>query len=213
MRTFAKSWARIGRPKDLCNNKYYGGVMGKLIPGLCPKFWWVAAALLLLSDAQIATAQETDACLKQVFGDYCLGGDVSRLEARQPMLRQNDGERFALVFQEGPERVYVLAFRGRIYKVLRRYRVTTQLRFDDIYSLLRDKYGEGNDRSRFPPYATTPSRRLGSIRRGDGSASRYWKVTQDWHIELTWTRELGIALAYVATALDRQQQEVAEGGL
>jgi hypothetical protein len=129
------------------------------------------------------------------------------------MVRQNDGERLALVFQEGPERVYVLAFRNRIYKVLRRYRAATQLRFDDLYSLLRDKYGEGEDRSRFPPYATTASRRLSSIRRGDGRAFHYWKATDDWHIELTWTRELGLALAYVDTALDQQQQVAVEGGL
>ena len=166
--------------------------------------WWVAPA---------AAAQE--ACLKLVFGSYCLGGDVGALASRQPppVLRQTDGERFALVFQDGPERVYVLAFRNRVYKVVRRYRAATQLRYDDLYARLRGKYGEGEDRSRFPPYATTPSRRLSSIRRGDGRAFHYWRAAEDWHIELTWTRELGLALAYVATALDEQQQSAMEGGL
>jgi hypothetical protein len=117
------------------------------------------------------------------------------------------------VFQDGPEQVYVLAFRGRIYKVVRRYRAATQLRYDDIYSALRQKYGEGEDRSRFPPYATTPARRLGSIRRGDGRAVYSWQPAAGWSIELSWTREMDIALAYVATELDAQQRAAMDGGL
>jgi hypothetical protein len=181
--------------------------MGHFWP-LTSRFWmlWV-----LLSVAPPSVGQET--CLKLVFGRYCLGGDVGALAARQPMVRQNDGERVALVFPEGPERVYVLSFRNQIYKVVRRYRTATQLKFDDLYALLRSKYGDGEDRSRFPPSATAPGRRLISIRRGEGRAFHYWKPADDWHIELTWTRELGLALAYVATSIDGQQQTAVERGL
>jgi len=161
-----------------------------------------------------AAAQSEEACLKLVFERYCLGGDIRPLlrQGSPPQYQQTEGEHRALVIEEGPETVYVIAFRDRIYKVVRRYRAATQLRYDDLYGLLRSKYGPGEDESRFPPYATTPSRRLGSIRRGDGQAVHVWKPDAAWHVELTWTRELDIAVSYVATALDSEQKTAVQRG-
>jgi hypothetical protein len=148
------------------------------------------------------------------FDRYCLGGDLDPLlgQGPKPQIEQTDGQRRALVFQEGPELIYVLAFRNRIYKVVRRYRAATQLRFDDLYGLLRSKYGPGEDQSQFPPYASTASRRLGSIRRGDGRAVHLWKPDAAWHVELTWTREMDIAVAFVANALNAEQEKAVEAG-
>ncbi len=175
--------------------------------------WWLPALLLLAGlGGPAAPAAAQDGCLKQVFNRYCLGGDVTPLMQQQPAVTQNDGERLALIFYHGPDRVYVLAFRGRIYKVLRQYRTTTQLRFDELYGVLREKYGPGEDRSRFPGYATNPGRKQSAIRRGEGLAKHVWEPSADWTIELAWTRELGLALAYVAVELERQQQQVLEGG-
>lgn len=173
-------------------------------------FWWLAS-LLFLSPFRAFAAED---CLKQVFERYCLGGDIQVLlrQGPKPQFQHKDGERLAYIFHEGPERIYVLAFRDRIYKVVRRYRAATQLRFEDLYALLRGKYGPGEDRSRFPPYATTAARRLGSIRRGDGQAVHYWKPADSWYIELSWTREMGLALAYVAIALEEEQEAAVEQG-
>jgi hypothetical protein len=172
--------------------------------------WRLVAALSLISVG--AAAEES--CAKLVFGIYCLGGDINVVQRQGPPLFQEaDGERRAVVFSEGPEKVYVLAFRNRIYKVVRQYQTSTQLRYDDLYNLLSRKYGPGEDRSRFPTYATTPARRLGSIRRGDGRAVHYWKPDDAWHIELSWTREMGLALAYIDTALDNQQEAAVDRGL
>jgi hypothetical protein len=175
--------------------------------------WRILCFAALLFALRAADASDAD-CLKRVFDRYCLGGSLDALlnEAPRPDLDQVDGERRALVFQGGPELDYVLAFRDRIYKVVRRYRAATQLRYDDLYGLLRDKYGPGEDHSRFPPYASTASRRLGSIRRGDGRAVHVWKPDETWHLELSWTRELDIAVAYVATALDAEQDAAVQRG-
>ena len=149
--------------------------------------WWLFG--LLLGPSPVL-AQET--CLKRVFDRYCLGGDVNQLlrQGAQPELKHAEGEHLAYIFREGPERIYVLSFRSRIYKVLRRYRSATQLKYDDLYALLRAKYGPGEDRSRFPPYATTASRKLGSIPRGDGQAVHHWKPAEEWYVDLTGTREM-----------------------
>lgn len=174
------------------------------------------SVLFLLSALVWSSCQAApDSCLKLVFGRYCLGADVGPLlQAQpQPLTRLTEGNSLAVVFPDEVDQIYVMAYRGRIYKVVRAYRVATQLRYDDLYGLLKDKYGPGEDQSRFPEYASTSGRRLAAIRRGEGRAVHVWKPSDAWHIELTWTRELGLALAYVADALDAQRAAELSGGL
>ena len=174
----------------------------------------LGAILIGLLLAPLGGYAEED-CLKLVFNRYCLGGDVNQSLRKnpQPLIQQPQGERLALIYPENRERIYVLAFRGRIYKVLRRYRHATQLKYEELYALLREKYGLGEDRSEFPEYARNAASRLGAIRRGEGRATHVWEP-QDaaWHIELDWTREMGLTLAYIANALDEQQRRATEQG-
>ncbi len=161
-----------------------------------------------------ASAQTQDTCLKNVFGLYCLGTDVNPLLRQRPPTDQaRDGERLALIYDQGQEQDYVLAFRGTIYKVVRQFRVETQLKFQDIYNQLREKYGPGEDRSLFPGYADNPASRQGSIRRGDGKAIHVWAPAETWRIELTWTREFGLSLAYVDNDLEAQQRAAIQRAL
>jgi hypothetical protein len=52
-----------------------------------------------------------------------------------------------------------------------------------------------------------------AIRRGEGIAMHVWKPSPAWHIELSWTREMGLALAYVATELSDARAAQIDGGL
>ncbi|UHD18116.1 hypothetical protein [Thiocapsa bogorovii] len=162
----------------------------------------VIPALLLVALAS-SGAFANEPCLKMVFGHYCLGGDVGPLlqAVPPPLVRQEQDASLALVFVDGPDRLYVLAFNGKIYKVVRAFGVSTQLRYEETYAALRDIYGLGEDRSRFSSDATTPGRRLVAIRRGEGIAMHVWTPSPTWRIELSWTREMGLSLAYVATEL------------
>lgn len=155
-----------------------------------------------------------DGCIKQVFGLYCLGADANALlRQRPPTSQERDGERLALIYDQGTEQDFVMSFRGRVYKVVRQFRIETQLKYQDIYAQLREKYGDGEDRSLFPSYAETPASRQGSIRRGDGKAIHVWTPAETWRIELTWTREFGLSLAYVDNALEAQQRAAVQRGL
>ena len=155
-----------------------------------------------------------DGCIKQVFGLYCLGADANALlRQRPPTSQERDGERLALIYDQGTEQDFVMSFRGRVYKVVRQFRIETQLKYQDIYAQLREKYGAGEDRSLFPGYAETPASRQGSIRRGDGKAIHVWTPAENWRIELTWTREFGLSLAYVDNALEAQQRAAVQRGL
>lgn len=161
-----------------------------------------------------APEQATNACIKQVFGLYCLGADVNAmLRQRPPTAQERDGERLALIYDQGQEQDFVLAYQGTVYKVVRQFRIETQLKFQEIYGQLREKYGPGEDRSLFPGYADTAARRQGSIRRGDGKAIHVWTPAEDWRIELTWTREFGLALAYVDNTLEGKQRAAVQRGL
>ncbi len=173
----------------------------------------MGAASSLVLPGPAAAANAPQPCLKLVFNRYCLGGDVNALAQQQPpALRQDQGERVALIYYEGRDRVYVLAWRGAIYKVLRDHRIASKLHYEDLYQILRRKYGEGEDRSSFPADAVTPGRKQIAIRRGEGRAVHVWDGGAGWHVELSWTRETGLALAYIADALDEQQAAAMESG-
>ena len=171
---------------------------------------WIGA---LLAVTAVAPAMAQPPCLKLVFNRYCLGGDVN-LVAQQapPALRQEEGDRVALIDDEGRDRLYVLAWRGRVYKVVRAYRIASQLHYEELYLLLRDKYGDGEDRSRFPADARTPGRKQIAIRRGEGQATHVWRTAEGWHMELSWTREMGLALSYIADELDQAQEAAVQSG-
>jgi hypothetical protein len=172
----------------------------------------VAVLLFALCWASLGAAQPPP-CLKLVFNKYCLGGDVNALAQQQPpVLREDHGERVALIYSDSRDRDYVLAWRGSVYKVLREHRIASQLQYEDLYRLLREKYGEGQDQSSFPAYARTPGRKQISIRRGEGRAVHVWETGLGWRIELSWTRETGLALAYIANDLDNQQSATRHGG-
>jgi len=176
--------------------------------------WIGPAVIVLLGLLALPAAVYAEAsCLKLVFNRYCLGGDINQLAQQQPAaMRHDEGDRTALIYYEGGEQDYVLAWRGRIYKVLRQYRIASQLRYEELYGILREKYGDGEDQSRFPAYAKTPGRRQIAIRRGEGRAAHVWPVEGGWHIELSWSREMGLALAYIADDLDRQQSASQQSG-
>ncbi len=173
--------------------------------------WLLIATLLAVAAVHPAMAQQP--CLKLVFNRYCLGGDVNAMAQQSaPAMRQDEGDRVALIYYEGRERIYVLAWRGRVYKVLRAYRIASQLHYEELYRLLRDKYGDGEDRSSFPASARTTGLKQIAIRRGEGQAAHFWQASEGWHIELSWTREMGLALAYIADELDQAQTAAVQSG-
>jgi hypothetical protein len=171
-------------------------------------------SLALLQVSQ-TTVFANESCLKQVLDRYCLGGDFAALVRQPPvpLYQQKDGERDAAIYLGGYGRVYVMAFRGRIYKILRQYRPSTQLRFQELGELLAQKYGPPTDRSRFPHYAGSRSAQVVAIRRGEGQAAQVWSPGSGWSVELSWTREMGVAVSYIADKLDAERQAAMGQGL
>jgi hypothetical protein len=171
--------------------------------------------LLMVLHLFASPSLSEEACLKQVFNRFCLDGDINELLQRQPkpLHQQAEGELQAAIYYIGREQVYVMAFRQRIYKVVRRYRPATHLRFQELKALLMDKYGAGEEQSRYPPYVESRTARIAAIRRGEGKAAMLWRPSEQWSVELSWTREMGVALSYIATQLDQQRAALMEQGL
>lgn len=177
-------------------------------------FFSPVALLALLS--AFPAAHGAEACLKRVFGEYCLGGSMQQQLQQRPygMLSQQNGDRRAVVYLEGRERTYVMAYQGRIYKVLHTFEPASQTTLKDLLKRLESKYGAYRDHSAYPSYVRTQASRIGAIRRGEGSLRYLWQGPgEDWSIELGWTRELGISLAYLANELNQRQQQALDGDL
>jgi hypothetical protein len=169
--------------------------------------------LISISPSLARAAEAGGDCLKRVFGEFCLGGSLSQLMQRRPggMPARSKGERSAVVFLQGRERIYVMAYQGRIYKVLRTYEPAGHAKLKELRQRLEAKYGPSREQSRFPAYARTLAAKIGAIRRGDAELRYGWQsAVGAWRIELTWTRELGVSLAYLANELDSQQRQAGE---
>jgi len=193
-------------------NNDRGSFMGnrKIFPG-----GWPGPALavwLLLAGLPAHAAED---CLKLVFDQYCLGGDINSLMRQNTGMlhKQHEGDRLAVIYPEGRDLVYVLGYKGRIYKVVRKFATETQLKYDDLLAILDDKYGPSSDLSQFPAYVRSQASKIGAIRRGDGRSIHGWRPAgQQWHIRLSWTREMGLSLEYIAdTLVDAQMRREMEG--
>lgn len=155
-------------------------------------------------------------CDKLIFERFCLGSDINALVRAQPdyVHQQSEGDRLALIYPEGRDFLYVLSFKGTIYKVVRRYEPATLLRYEELLDLLSAKYGRGDDQSRFPSYVRSQASRLGAIRRGDGLARQVWQLADKGvTVSLSWTREMGVSLAYSDDRLAGHPRSLDTGGL
>jgi hypothetical protein len=177
---------------------------------------WTLIVVLSLVSVSLFAEEPGDGCLKRVFMHYCLGGSISRQLERHPVDMQPvvNGERTGIIYNKGRERIYVMAYKDRIYKILQTYDSPNQVTLQRLQRSLRSKYGDPQDASLMPGYARSMAAQVGAVRRGEGEILYRWQPPgAGWRVELGWTRRLGISLAYLENALDRQQREAAESGL
>ncbi|MDJ0806723.1 MAG: hypothetical protein QNJ78_07800 [Gammaproteobacteria bacterium] len=162
------------------------------------------------------TSEAADQCVKLVFEDYCLGGSMSRQLEKTPtdMRPQVYGERKGVIFEMDNEKIYVMSYKGIIYKILHTFEPETQATLKDLRRRLERKYGRFEDRSEYPEETENKARHMSFIRRGEGELKNVWQLPdQQWRVELGWSRKLGVSVAYYMNELDELQKEAALKGL
>ena len=98
--------------------------------------------------------------------------------------------------------------------MLHTFEPKTQATLKDLRRRLQRKYGNYQDQSHYPDNTRNRSRQISAVRRGDGEVKNIWQPPgQPWRVELTWSRDLGISVAYYVNALDAEQKEAARQGL
>jgi hypothetical protein len=172
--------------------------------------------LLLLIATLSVHGAENKVCLKKVFNSYCLGGTLQQQLAdapvnMQPMIK---GERSGVVYLQDNEKIYVMAYKGVIYKIVRTHEPDTLMTVKDLQRRLQREYGNYQDMSEYPENTQNQSRQVGYIRRGEGELKYVWQLPgRSWRVELGWTRKLGVTISYFVNELDEMQTEAALQGL
>ncbi len=169
--------------------------------------------LLLFHNAPGFAAEE---CVRKVFKKYCLGGSLSQQLEKTPaeMRPQTHGERSGVIFSQDNEKIFVMSYKGIIYKVLHTYEPKTLATMKDLRRRLQRRYGNYQDLSEYPDNTKNKSRQISAIRRGEAELKNVWQLPgQHWRVELAWTRKLGISVAYYVNELDALQKEAARQGL
>jgi hypothetical protein len=172
--------------------------------------------LLLLIIPLSGYAADAKVCLKKVFDKYCLGGSFKQLLEENPanMQPRTKGERSGVIYNKDNEKIYVMAYKGIIYKVVRTYEPETLVTMKQLQRWLQREYGDYQDKSEYPEQTQNQSKQIGYIRRGEGELRYVWYPPgQPWRVELNWARKLGINIAYFVNELDKMQEEAALKGL
>lgn len=148
--------------------------------------------LPLLLTAFIALPSQADeACLKQVFNHYCLGGTL-------PQSLNADAE--GLVTIEDKQGDISLEVRDdQIISVSRTLTPANWLSFTDLKGKLVRLYSTATDVSDFPRYATSRSSKLNAIRAERGFAAARWEL-DGWAIQLEWRTLDSMQLRYELNA-------------
>jgi hypothetical protein len=135
---------------------------------------------------------------------------MAQLLQRHPVEKNPiiNGDRVGVIYTEGRERTYVMAYQGYVYKVLRTYDPSNQVSLQRLKRSLNKKYGNHQDISQLPKYVRNTTAKISAVRRGEGEVRFRWQpLGVSWRVELGWTRKLGVSIAYLLNELDQQQRE------
>lgn len=156
-----------------------------------------------------------DDCLKMVFNDYCLGGDLKAIIDRNPPDDvSRDGDATYIIYKESAdETVSINAIEGKVAVVGKFMQPGSWLNYRSWKARLEEIYGAGDDRSYFPDYANSDSSKATAISLGKGRALHVWDQGE-WMIALAWRdREFGINLGYMHKALMDVMKNRQDAGL
>lgn len=173
-------------------------------------------SILLFILPVAAQAQQSGDCVKQVLDHYCLGSRLEELLRYRPVKTpiREQGDRSGVIYQEDNEKIYVMAYKGIVYKVLRTYEPEARSTLRNLQRTLQGHYGDYQDLSHYPEDTKNKARQLSSIHRGDGELRYVWQASNEpWRVELGWSRRLGISVSYFLNALDEEQKAAALRGL
>ncbi len=156
----------------------------------------IAAALLV--NATPLRAADSD-CIKEVFGQYCLGGETAQFQ-----LTAVAGQDGVFTDDNGHPNTALTVRAGRLVAVERRVHPAGWREYDDWKKRLERIYRSGENASTFPRYAASRSSQLNAIRSGRGSARTDWRL-DGWTLSLIWRETDAIHLRYALRAADGDQ--------
>ena len=154
---------------------------------------------------------QADGCVKKVFGEYCLGGDIATVVASALPAHDKTKKGIRVVrYRDGENIIFLRSINGRIATVGKYNKPPTMLTYGWLLTQLQEKYGPGEDMSYFlPGYADTASREA-SILLGKGVAKHKWQNV-GWSILLSWAnRRAGIVLQYEHDELGDKMRKLSQ---
>jgi len=111
-----------------------------------------------------------------------------------------------LIYEEDGHEMYLLAYKGIIYKVLKKMNMNALGQFNRLEQDITASYGppvdisqvREQDRKNHATYLT-------AIAQGKSDMVKKWMVpNQIWHVELAWNKALGITLSYKISSLEKK---------
>lgn len=158
--------------------------------------------VILITASQVVFAGE--ACKKQVFHHFCLGGDITtELEDNPPIRTRKKGSMKFYLFKIDGNLVGLKEYDGKVMSVLEQIGNPSWMVYLDYKAKLTEQYGEPKDGSFFPDSADTPETRKTAIEVKKGKALSTWEL-DGWKIDLAWAGRKSISLGYTDTEIRKE---------
>ncbi len=140
---------------------------------------------------------DTSACLKTIANTFCLGGSTGEITltpvSSEPAADPANGT--VAEYQLDDRLLRVASKESRIFSISRLEQPGSWLSYTDWKKRIIRTYGQGEDATTLPPYATSRSSRRNAINSKRGRAAMIWP--QDgWQLELIWDTTEHIELRY-----------------
>ncbi len=161
--------------------------------------WCLITAVVLITPS-ISRGDAESTCLKQVAETFCLGGDAAAISAQGESITDNDDPELTLSdYQLDDRQLRVAARDGVIVTISRLESPGSWINYTNWKKRIIRIYGQGEDTSTLPAYATSRSSRRNAINSKKGRAAMRWPQS-DWQLELIWDNTDHLELRYSLTS-------------
>ncbi len=169
--------------------------------------WCSLITAVVLISPTISRGDTESDCLKLIADTFCLGGNATDITVSGEVIDNSDDPQLQVTaYQLDDRRLRVASKDGRVVTISRLESPGSWINFTNWKKRIIRIYGQGEDTTTLPAYATSRSSRRNAINSKKGRAAMRWPQS-GWQLELIWDNTDHLELRYSLAAAPQPDSE------